>query len=253
VTVIVTEAIVVHAMDYLESSRIYRLVTRDAGVQSVIGRGARSPRARFGSAMGLFASGSAQISVRDGRDLHNLNAFDVTDARSLLASDYQRFMGASVLAEFSLRFATTEATPELYDCLDSALQLLGRVGADNVQTSILASCWRFVSVLGFAPALVECANCHGHVPVGNPADFSHSAGGVVCSGCAGALLTPVRRLPPAARTRLGGWCQEDFGADAAPLEAPEFRAHGRLLREFVTQHVSDDRPLRALAAWLEAE
>ena len=39
-TLVVTEAIVLHAFDYLESSRILRLVTRDAGVRSVLARGA---------------------------------------------------------------------------------------------------------------------------------------------------------------------------------------------------------------------
>ncbi|MFN7531060.1 MAG: DNA repair protein RecO, partial [Gemmatimonas sp.] len=56
-----TDAIVLHVADYLESSRILRLVTREAGVQSVVARGARSSRKRFGSAVDLFAEGQAQI------------------------------------------------------------------------------------------------------------------------------------------------------------------------------------------------
>jgi len=37
-----TDAIVLHGFDYLESSRILKLVTRDAGVRSVLARGARA-------------------------------------------------------------------------------------------------------------------------------------------------------------------------------------------------------------------
>ncbi|MEO7366765.1 MAG: DNA repair protein RecO, partial [Gemmatimonadaceae bacterium] len=73
-----TEAIVLHAFDYLETSRIIRLMTREAGVQSVLARGARSSRKRFGSAVDLFAQGLVEIHVRPNRDLQLLASFDVT-------------------------------------------------------------------------------------------------------------------------------------------------------------------------------
>jgi len=38
-TLLVTDAIVLHSFDYLESSRILRLLTREAGVRSVLARG----------------------------------------------------------------------------------------------------------------------------------------------------------------------------------------------------------------------
>ena len=43
-SLLVTDAIVLHAFDYLESSRIIRLLTREAGVQSALARGARKSR-----------------------------------------------------------------------------------------------------------------------------------------------------------------------------------------------------------------
>ena len=82
---VVTEAIVLHAFDYLETSRILRLLTREAGVQSVLARGARRSRKRFGSAMDLFAQGIAEIHVRPNRDLQTLGALDITRARAALA------------------------------------------------------------------------------------------------------------------------------------------------------------------------
>ena len=51
---LVTDAIVLHAFDYLESSRILKLVTRDAGVRSVLARGARKSKKRFGAALDLY-------------------------------------------------------------------------------------------------------------------------------------------------------------------------------------------------------
>src|ERR687883_1333581 len=91
-----TDAIVLHAFDYSETSRILRLATREAGVQSVLARGARRAKSRFGSALDLFAQGAAQLYLKEGRDLQTLSGFDVTRARPALADDLGRFAGASV-------------------------------------------------------------------------------------------------------------------------------------------------------------
>src|SRR5678815_1971564 len=108
-TLVVTDAIVLHAFDYLESSRILRLVTREAGVRSVLARGARRSKRRFGSALDLFAQGSAELYVKVGRELDTLGGFDVVRARPQLAERLERFAGASAIAELTLRFARDAA------------------------------------------------------------------------------------------------------------------------------------------------
>ena len=99
---LLTEAIVLHAFDYLESSRIIRLLTREAGVQSALARGARKSRARYGSALDLFAEGSAQLYVKPNRELHNLASFEITRSRGELAEEVGRFTAASTIAELAL-------------------------------------------------------------------------------------------------------------------------------------------------------
>ncbi|HEX5831959.1 MAG TPA: recombination protein O N-terminal domain-containing protein, partial [Gemmatimonadaceae bacterium] len=61
---VATEAVVLHVLDYLESSRILRLATREAGVVSVLAKGARRARSRVGSAVDLFAGGVAQLYLK---------------------------------------------------------------------------------------------------------------------------------------------------------------------------------------------
>ena len=56
-SLLTTDAVVLHSFDYLETSRIFRFATRDAGVISVLARGARTSKRRFGTALDLFASG----------------------------------------------------------------------------------------------------------------------------------------------------------------------------------------------------
>ena len=123
---LVTEAIVLHAFDYLESSRIMRLLTREAGVQSVLARGARKSRGRYGSALDLFAEGSAQLYVKPNRELHNLAGFEISRTRSELAEDIGRFTAASTISELALRFAGEDANPQLYDTVADVLDRIAR-------------------------------------------------------------------------------------------------------------------------------
>src|SRR5258705_11517027 len=104
-----TDAIVLHMFDYLESSRILRLVTRDGGVRSALAKGARRSSRRFGSAGGLFAQGDAQLYAKPGRDLDTLSAFDVVLARPMLAEDLGRLAGAAAVAELPPRFGRDAA------------------------------------------------------------------------------------------------------------------------------------------------
>ena len=243
---LVTDAVVLHAFDYLETSRILRLATREAGVQSVLARGARRSVKRFGSALDLFAGGVAEIHVRPGRELHTLASFDVTRARARLAADLDRFTAASAIAELVLRFAQEEAHPALYDALVDALDGLGESPPGMARETALAAAWRLVAHLGFSPTIEECCSCHVRVPSALAARFSHAGGGVVCEGCA-RLVRGDRTLPSEARALLRGWLA---GASGAALGEGDGRAHVRLLREFLQQHLTEGgRPLRAYEIW----
>jgi len=243
---VVTQAIVLHAFDYLESSRVLRLITREAGVQSVIAKGARRTRGRVGTGVDLFAEGEAQIYIKPTRELHTLGAFDVTSSRTELALEMSRFTAASALAELALRVAGDEANAAMFDGLSATFDALAVASGDAVVERALAGAWRMIADAGFTPSLDVCAGCHVAISPDATVTFSHPAGGVLCDNCA-RLAAVVRKLPPSARNTLRRW---QAGETVTGLSAPDSRAHQRLLREFVREHVaSDDRPLRAFAAW----
>jgi DNA repair protein RecO (recombination protein O) len=242
-----TEAIVLHVFDYSESSRILRLATREAGMQSVLARGARRAKSRFGTALDLFAQGLAQLYVKDGRDLQTLSAFDLTRTRPGLGRDLGRFAGASAIAELVLRFAAVnEAHPSLFDALAVALDRIADAESPRASEAALAGAWRLVAELGFAPSLDACSLCHTPVTDAEPLPFSHVAGGIVCAACARLHPGGGRTLPPPARSCIAAW---SAARRVGPLEPREARAHQRLLREFLQEHLADGRQLRAFDAW----
>lgn len=244
-TQVATEALVLHVQDYLESSRIVRLATREHGVQSVLARGARRPRSRFGSSLDLFASGVAHFVMHPGRELSNLAGFDVTRSRMALAADLDRFAGASALAELALRFAHADPHDSAFEVLTRSFDDISAAPADTSTDQSLASAWRYVAALGFGPALDRCCSCGSDVRLDRAAPFSHHGGGIVCSGCQRAV-SAGRELPAEARVTILTWLG---GSMSIPLDDLARRAHLRLLREFLHHHMGDGRALRALDGW----
>jgi DNA repair protein RecO (recombination protein O) len=246
-TLVVTEAILLHAFDYLESSRIVRLLTRDGGVQSALARGARRSRARYGSSLDLFAQGTAQLHTKPQRELHTLSGFDVSNSRPGLAQDVGRFTAGSAVCELALRFAGEDSGPILFDTVDEALDLIADAAPDETVAAGLAGCWRIVSALGFTPALENCALCHADIEPDAEAGFSHIAGGALCARCS-AITPAARKLPASARSAILGWLSEGHRVQITQTEG---RAHQRLVREFLSEHLDDGRPLRAFPVWEE--
>jgi DNA repair protein RecO (recombination protein O) len=240
-----TDAIVLHAFDYLESSRVLRLATREAGVRSAIAKGARRSSRRFGGGLDLFSRGFAHIYTKPGRDLDILAGFDDLRPRVELASDLGRFAGASAIAELTLRFSHEASTDEsLFDAVGAAFDMIAEAALEQTRAAVLAGAWRIVAELGFAPTLDECANCHAPLAPDDVVMFSHPAGGALCARCA--RLARGRVLPASARGAVRAWLSGERFTLADDAEA---RAHQRLLREFLGEHLVDGRPLRAFEAW----
>ena len=239
-----TEAIVLHAFDYLESSRIVRLVTRDAGMRSAIAKGARKSRRRLGSGLDLFARGTAQLHAKPGRDLDILSAFEDVHPRAALGVELERFAGAAALAEITLFFGRDGADTELFEAVDHAFDTLEVTSGNDARDATLGGAWQIVASLGFGPAVSECAECGGALGVDDTALFTHSAGGALCQRCA--RLSPGgRMLPPSARTAIASW----MSGRRVSLSDADARAHQRLLREFLDYHLHDGRTMRAFELW----
>lgn len=251
---VATDAVVLHALDYLESSRILRLATRAQGVVSALGKGARRSQRRFGSAVDLYAQGDARYYTKPGRDLHTLAAFEVVRSRAPLAADLERFAAAAATAEMVLRFGRDEPEPAWYDALVGALDGLAAAPPAHAAEAGLAGMWGLVGALGFAPALDHCAHCGTALPEGGAVRFSQPSGGALCDPCA-RLAGATRALPADARASLRAWLahgERRTAADDAPrptLDDVTVRAHQRLLREFLREHLTDGRPLLAYEHW----
>lgn len=237
-----TPALVLHSFAYGDTSRILRLLTRDFGVRSLIARGARSPRSRFGSALEPFTEGDAHFNLRENRDLLTLSTFSLTRSRQSIGRDLLAFAGASLAAELVLRYATDEAQPELYDAVIEGLDRLTAVHSDTAAAS-LTIVWNVIATFGFQPRMDSCVDCGRDLEADEAAQFSADRGGVSCLRCRAGR----RPLPPLVMREVAAFCE---GGDS--VATPSYRAHhGGILEAFLTAHVVQGRPLRALPVFLE--
>ena len=230
-----TPALVLHSFPYGDTSRILRILTPELGLRSVIAKGARRPRSRFGAILEPFTEGEAQFNLREGVELLTLSGFTLIRSRQGIGHNLAAFTGASLLAEVTLRFGTEEGSDVLYNLLGAALDRLAVAGLPGTATTLQAL-WGLISIMGYQPRMTSCVRCD--VPIGpsESTGFDAQAGGAVCGHC-----RPGGRLPAAVRHEIDAMTQ----AVDWELMPSNPALHADLLEAFLALHLPTDRGLRA--------
>lgn len=239
---VTTLATVLKTYEYSETSKILRLLTRDHGLVSVIAKGARRPRSRFGGLLEPFTDGVATYYSKEGRELHTLSGFELRRERQSLGRELLRYAGGGLLTEIALRFASSAVDENLFHQLRAGLDRLV-IEDRGVECAILEETWKLITCLGFAPAVERCASC-GRVPGADErSHFDLSEGFVVCGRCQPATLGPVQRpLSSQARVELTCLVQARW-PQGRELRSAEIQRD--LLRDFISYHLADHRPLNS--------
>jgi DNA repair protein RecO (recombination protein O) len=242
---VTTQAVVLHAFPYSESSKIVRLATQRFGVQSALAKGARRRRSGVGAHIEPFTEGRVHLYMREHRDLHTLGSFDVERERFGLARPLSRYAAASALTELQLRCAPPAALPVAYDVLCSHLDRLTAVAEPEIEAAGLQALWQLVGALGFAPSLDACVIDSEPVEGDGRVAFSLAEGGVLCRRCG-----QHRDVVSLAATDLAALRSFTHGADPLPtLTSRHAAAHRRLISRFIHTHLAEGRPLPALGFW----
>jgi DNA repair protein RecO (recombination protein O) len=238
---------ILHAFPYGETSKIVRLLTSELGPQSVMAKGARQPKSKFGARLQVFSEGTAQIYVRPGRDLQTLADFDVREQHRGLSGSVARYTAAAAVAEIVMRLAPAEPHPDVYTVTSAAFANLETVDPALLDVASLVWLWTVVGALGFAPRADACARDGRPLPTGR-VRFSVIDGGFLCASCGRG--SDGTALEPADRAVVEALIAGDV-ASVGTLTSKHAAAHRRLLRRFVERHAAEGRELRALEMWQE--
>ena len=240
-----TPAIILATYRYGESSKILRLATESAGVQSAIAKGALRPKSRFGASLQVLSEGQAQLIVHSNRELQLLTAFDLHRVRVGLARDMERYSSATALAEVLLRFGSGEGHVESYHTLRLGIDALDGAEAERVPALGVRVIWKMVSALGFEPTLDGCVKCGNGLGEGELA-FDPGLGGALCASCS--RLAGPARLSSRDRVDLVTLVQGD--QELPQLSAKQAAAHRRLVGRYIQYHLGEGASLPAIDFWI---
>jgi DNA repair protein RecO (recombination protein O) len=167
---------VIRSMEYGETSKIISALTREAGVISLIAKGARA-ESRFGAALELLTLTEFVYYHREG--LKTLSQATILRTFSELQGDYDRLATALRCARLVGRILEEDHAEErVFALFRSLLEALGR--EDELEVFELAFQVKLLGCLGWAPQLDRCAIC-GETP--NQCWFSLEKGGLLCKRC----------------------------------------------------------------------
>lgn len=235
--IVSADAIILQAFAYGDTSRILRLLTSSLGIQSVIAKGARGPRGRFGT-LEPFTEGVATFYSKETRDLHTLSAFELTRSGRELGTNLVRFGGASLIAEIVITVTREGSHPGLFEVVREGLQRLASEDEVNMEAAVLGEAWLLISQLGFAPELDACIDCGRPIALEETTGFDYAAGGLRCAEC-----TPgstARNLPPHARAAMRAFVRGEI------CDLPRTEGHWWILSRYLDHHVLEGTRLRSL-------
>ncbi|MCB0713082.1 MAG: DNA repair protein RecO [Ignavibacteriae bacterium] len=242
--IVESEAIVLKASRYSETSKILTVYTRELGKIGLIARGAMQPKSKFAGVLQPLAYLGMVIYVKEGRGLQNLGSAETVRRFPTIAKDLDRtVVGLEIVELVSAAMHDQERNDSLFNLLLQALQALNESHSD-ARIVLLQFITAFCAILGFAIRVNSCGICGEEVAMkeeGIP--FSISAGAPLCSEHLSAATFQV--LSASTFNHLTKFVADgtDFSADVE-ISNIEIADLQDLLIRFLKFHVEGLRTLR---------
>ena len=178
-----TEAIVLGARRFSESSKIVTLYTRQMGKIGVIARGAMRPKNKFGAALQPLSYVDTVIYVKEGRDLQNISSAESVRRFPKISGDLDRMVSALEIVELvNASVHGQDCNEELFETIVAALD-----GLNDPQTEPeLVALWfmnRLAHTLGYGVRTKGCGICdeEANVMENGSVAYSIPAGAPLCA------------------------------------------------------------------------
>jgi DNA repair protein RecO (recombination protein O) len=197
-----SKGIVLRSIRYGEADRILDLYTRDAGLVSVIAKGIRRTKSRFGGRLEPLSC--VDFLAYEGRTLDTITQVEVLRSFHGVRENLESLEAAGgMVANVRAFSGGDEADRRVFNLLYHALDALEtRTGG---KTSIEAAFSLKLSILaGYTPRLDACISCEKDPEEAAEGDypyFAPSLGGVLCADCRPAAADSFP-LPPDALVAL---------------------------------------------------
>jgi DNA repair protein RecO (recombination protein O) len=189
--IVKTEAIVLRSRKYGETSKILHFYTKEFGKLSVIAKGARGPKSKFGAALQPLSHVVAVLYKHEHRELHLLSQCDGLTRFRALTEDLEKFSAAMSVVELIEHVVHDEERNEqLFGLVLATLKAID----ETLENALNIQCYFELSlsdVLGFRPNVHTCLTCgrsldEDHVGT-KGGELRLGNGGVLCTRCSGSM------------------------------------------------------------------
>lgn len=157
--IVTTEAIVLKAMKYRDTSKIVTLYTKGFGKISVIAKGARGKKNKFGSALEPMSYIQSVFYRKELRDLQLLSQADLIETWNELRTRELKLITGLCVIEFLHACLHDEETHEdLFFLARDALRRLNSIEKNEVNILLWFLLW-MIPAFGFGFSSDRCAGC----------------------------------------------------------------------------------------------
>lgn len=243
--VVKTDAIVLKTVKYGDTSKIVTAFTREYGKLSLIAKGARTNRSKFGSILNPMSCIQVVFYLKESRDIHLLSNASLSRVHKSIVEEPRKTMtGFVMLDALNTAVHVREPHPVLFDHLVMALDVLDQA-EQAPMNALIAFLIALLREVGYGLKLDACVNC-GRDLDREPLAFESQVGGFVCGRCSssgrGLIIAhkQLKALQWLERSSPEAWSRLSFGA-AESLKIVHLLA-GHLCR-----HVPGAKRLKSLS------
>ncbi len=148
--IVKSEAIVLKSIKYGDTSKIITLFTKDFGKISVIAKGSRKPKNKFGSSLNPLSYINVNFYFKQNRDLQILNNSEIIKNFANIDTNYNSLVATLTLAEFiNYITETNEINIEIFNLLLKSIKIINDY-VTKAYTFILKALIDLSAISGFA-------------------------------------------------------------------------------------------------------
>jgi DNA repair protein RecO (recombination protein O) len=186
--IVKSDGLILKSMKYGDTSRIITVYTRDFGKISIIAKGARGKKSKFGSALEPLSSSHLVYYYKSERELQLLSQADLLKQFKTVIESEKKLMAAFAMIEYLNAVTLAEDPhPELFDLIHSSLSDLND-RMTNGAMELVDFLVKLAEGLGFALNFFQCSRCGTKLVVQNSVEhyveFVERDGGFLCHNCA---------------------------------------------------------------------
>ncbi len=186
-----TEAIVLKAMKYRETSKIVTLYTKKFGKLNVIAKGAMLTTSKFGASLEPMSYILAVLYKKETRELQFLSQADLIKPFLNLYSDYNKTaIGLSICGVVYRLIKFEEENQKIFNLLLNTLDKLNDAKKNEINF-LWYFILHFLTELGFKINFSRCVSCGEKFSEGNLPQriiFLTDKGGFLCSKCGAGIV-----------------------------------------------------------------